>query len=79
MLSGAVCLRRGRWSWWPARKEPREHESIVVIEAKPMHIHAALLLLGAKPGSPATRQQLGRSSLSAGLTFHPAAGRWTCS
>ena len=27
-----------------------------------MHIHAALLLLGAKPGSPATRQQLGDES-----------------
>lgn len=27
-----------------------------------MHIHAALLLLGAKPGSPATRQQFGDKS-----------------
>jgi len=40
-------------------KGTKEHESIVAIKAKPVHIHAALLLLGAEPGSPATRQQLG--------------------
>ena len=29
------------------------------MEARPMHVHAALLLLGAKPGSPAGRRKLG--------------------
>ena len=31
------------WSWWPARKEA-EHESIVSIAGRPIHIHTALLL-----------------------------------
>jgi len=57
-----------RWSC-RLHKGTKEHESIVAIAAKPVHIHAALLLLGAKPGSPATRQQLGIKP-SAGSTFH---------
>lgn len=32
----------------------KEHESLLVTEARPSHIHAALLLLGLEPGSPAT-------------------------
>ena len=58
-VKGSVCLRRGPLELVACTKGTKEHESIVVIEAKPMHIHAALLLLGAKPGSPATRKQLG--------------------
>ncbi len=30
----------------------REHESLVMTEAKPSHVHAALLLAGFEPGSP---------------------------
>jgi hypothetical protein len=30
----------------------REHESIISLEAKPSHVHGALLLIGLKPGSP---------------------------
>ncbi len=33
--------------------DTREHESLVVTDAKPSHIHAALLLIGLEPGSPA--------------------------
>lgn len=58
-VESAVCLHRGALELVACTKGTKEHESIVAIEAKPMHIHAALLLLGAKPGSPATRQQLG--------------------
>lgn len=58
-VEASVCLRRGLLELVACTKGTKEHESIVVIEAKPRHIHAALLLLGAKPGSPATRQQLG--------------------
>jgi len=54
-----VCLHRGELELVACTQGTKEHESIVAIQAKPMHIHAALLLLGAKPGSPATRQQLG--------------------
>lgn len=58
-VEGAVCLHRGALELVACTKGTKEHESIVAIEAKPMHLHAALLLLGARPGSPATRQQLG--------------------
>ena len=58
-LAASVCLRHGPLELVACTKGTKEHESIVVIEAKPMHIHAALLLLGARPGSPATRSQLG--------------------
>jgi len=58
-VESAVCLHRGALELVACTKGTKEHESIVAVEAKPVHIHAALLLLGAKPGSPATRQQLG--------------------
>jgi hypothetical protein len=61
-VAGAVCLRRGSLELVACTKGTKEHESIVAIDAKPMHIHAALLLLGSKPGSPATRQQLGEQA-----------------
>lgn len=58
-VESSVCLHRGSLELVACTKGTKEHESIVAIEARPMHIHAALLLLGAKPGSPAMRQQLG--------------------
>lgn len=64
-VESSVCLHRGALELVACTKGTKEHESIVAIEAKPVHIHTALLLLGAKPGSPATRQQLGDQ-----------AGRW---
>ncbi|MCC6233284.1 MAG: hypothetical protein IT580_11615 [Verrucomicrobiales bacterium] len=54
----SVCLHQGELELVACTKGTKEHESILAMEAKPMHIHAALLLLGAKPGSPARRQQL---------------------
>lgn len=58
-VEATVCLHRGLLELVACTKGTKEHESIVAIDARPMHIHAALLLLGAKPGSPATRRQLG--------------------
>lgn len=60
-----VCLHRGALELVACTKGTKEHESIVAIKAKPVHMHAALLLLGAKAGSPATRRPLGDQ-----------AGRW---
>jgi len=36
------------------KRGTKDHESPIVTDAAPSHIHAALLLLGAEPGSPAT-------------------------
>ncbi|MBX3744845.1 MAG: hypothetical protein KF833_06000 [Verrucomicrobiae bacterium] len=58
-VQSSVCLHRGELELVACTQGTKEHESIVAIEARPMHIHAALLLLGAKPGSPATRQLIG--------------------
>jgi hypothetical protein len=55
-LEGAVCLRQGLLELIACTKGTKEHESIVVIKARPMHIHVALLLLGAKNGNPAMRK-----------------------
>lgn len=40
-LEQLVCLR-----------DTKDHESVVVTDAKPSNIHAALLLMGTQPGSP---------------------------
>lgn len=58
-VEATVCLRRGLLELVACTQGTKEHESIVVVGAKAMHLHAALLLLGARPGSPATRQRDG--------------------
>jgi len=55
-VEGAVCLHQGLLELIACTKGTKEHESIVVIKAKPMHIHVSLLLLGAKNGNPAMRK-----------------------
>jgi len=52
-IEATVCLREGTLELVACTKGGKEHESIVAIEARPMHVHAALLLLGAEPGNPA--------------------------
>lgn len=64
-VESTVCLHRGELELVACTQGTKEHESIVAMDAKAVHIHAALLLLGAKPGSPATRQPVG-----------DPAGRW---
>lgn len=39
-------------------KGSKEHESTVAITARPMHVHTALLLLGANNGNPAMRRPI---------------------
>ena len=58
-VESSVCLHRGTLELVACTKGTKEHESIVAIEAKAMHVHAALLLLGAKPGHPAMRKLIG--------------------
>lgn len=57
-LQGAVCLDEGMLELVACTKGTKEHESVVVVEARPMHIHAALLALGAKSGNPAMRKPI---------------------
>ncbi len=60
-IESQICLDQGLLELVACTKDSKEHESIVVIDAKPKHIHTALLLLGAKPGNPALRKQVGET------------------
>jgi hypothetical protein len=41
------------------KRNTLEHESLLVLDAEPSHIHAALLLLGMKPGKPVGVEEVG--------------------
>ena len=58
-VTSIVNLDEGSLEFIACTKDTKEHESIVTIEAKPSHIHTALLLLGAKAGHPAIRKIVG--------------------
>ena len=55
-LKGSICLAEGFLELIACTEGTKEHESIVAITARPMHIHTALLLLGANNGNPAMRR-----------------------
>lgn len=57
-VEASVCLEQGALELIACTKDSKEHESIVVVEAKPIHIHTALLLLGARNGNPAMRKPI---------------------
>lgn len=57
-VEASVCEDFGLLEVIACLKDTRDHESVVRTEAKPSHIHTALLLMGAKPGSPAMQQML---------------------
>jgi hypothetical protein len=52
VINSSVCLREGVLEGLLTLKGTKEHEYILVSEADARHIHAALLLAGATPGSP---------------------------
>lgn len=52
-VQAKVCLRRGALELIACTQDTKEHESIFVLEAAPVHIHTGLLMLGAKNGNPA--------------------------
>lgn len=54
-VNATVCLHQGLLELVACTKGSKEHESIVSVDARPVHIHTALLLLGAQPGTPASR------------------------
>ncbi len=55
-VDSRLCLREGLLELIACTKDTKEHESIIVVDAIPSHIHTALLLLGTRPGSPATQR-----------------------
>lgn len=52
-LEGVVVLREADWiELLACMPRSRVHESIITVQAKPSHIHGALLIAGYKPGHP---------------------------
>jgi hypothetical protein len=58
-VDATVCLDAGTLELIACTNDTKEHESIVAIDAKAVHIHTALLLLGSKSGNPAMRKRVG--------------------
>jgi len=57
-IEATVCLDRGSLELIACTKNGKVHESVVSVEARPAHIHTALLLLGARNGNPSMRRPL---------------------
>ena len=55
-VNATVCLHKGLLELVACTKGTKEHESILSVAARPMHIHTAMLLMGASPGTPAMRK-----------------------
>lgn len=55
-VEAEVCLHEGLLELVACTEDSKEHESIVVLKARPLHVHTALLLFGARPGTPAMRK-----------------------
>jgi uncharacterized protein YwbE len=64
-IEATICLDEGALELIACTKGSKEHESVIAVGARPIHIHTALLLLGAKNGSPPMRQPI-----------HDEATRW---
>ncbi len=73
-VEASVCLDRGALELIACTKGTKEHESIVVVNAKAMHIHAALLLIGAKPGNPAMQKPINKER-TRWMHLPPSGGR----
>lgn len=52
VVEGKVCLREGMLEMFACPKGTKEHESIVAVNCKAQYVHTALLLVGAKQGTP---------------------------
>lgn len=61
-LEAKVCLDAGYLELIACTKGSKEHESIVSVSSKALHIHTALLLLGADNGHPEMRKLVDEKS-----------------
>jgi hypothetical protein len=52
VVDGKICLREGQLEMFACPRSTKEHESVIAVNAKSMHVHTALLLVGAKEGTP---------------------------
>ena len=52
-LGGEICLREGALEFFACKRNTKDYESIIALDTPPHLIHAALLAIGAKQGTPA--------------------------
>ncbi|MCX5649176.1 MAG: YdjY domain-containing protein [Planctomycetota bacterium] len=78
-LEGKVCLQEGALELVVCSEGTREHESIVVVKARPSHVTFALALLGLEPGQPAHWTEARAFSPPAGETLDITARFFTVS
>lgn len=52
VVDGKICLREGQLEMFACPKGTKEHESVIALNCLPEEVHAGLLALGAKPGTP---------------------------
>jgi hypothetical protein len=52
VVDGEVCLREGQLEMFACPKGTKEHESLISLNCTSEQVHAGLLAVGAKPGTP---------------------------
>ncbi|MFO8027399.1 MAG: YdjY domain-containing protein [Opitutales bacterium] len=57
-VDGQIALTDGLLELVACTEGTKEHEAIVRIDALPIHVHTALLLIGARNGTPAMRKPI---------------------
>ena len=57
-VDSTICLREGLLELVACAKGGKEHESLLLMEARPLHVHTALLLLGLESGNPALMERV---------------------
>ena len=73
-VDATICLDQGALELIACTKDTKEHESIVMVESKAVHIHMAMLLIGAVPGNPAMQKEVGEGEEKRWM-FFPARGQ----
>lgn len=73
-VDATISLREGFLEAIACIKDTKEHESVVAVQAKPSHIHTALLLLGADAGNPAMRKIVGEGEEARFIDLPPRGG-----
>lgn len=73
-VDAVVTLDHGLLELIACTRDSKEHESVIAVNAKPSHIHTALLLVGATPGNPAMRKISGEGEDARFVDLPPRGG-----
>lgn len=74
-LPARVAINEGWLEQAACSPNTREHESLLVVEAPPSSVHAALLLAGLQPGSPGAVRMIGQGDATSIERISPSGAR----